>query len=142
MAGGLVEERLRTLFVGRRRELRMTQEALVDRLKGTLPASRESWALQSNVSKYETGDLDADIDTVFALAKALDVPWKLIVELGYGRVVTQPEPVDPLLEAAREALQTGRVNHQAWWAAVNVIRLQAGLPIVPQTLGHKLARRK
>lgn len=81
MAGGLIEERVRAGIRILRERKGWTQGDLAEALRAHLPPDRQSWARQSNVSKYEVGTMDADLDTLAGMAAALGRPLiKLLPE--------------------------------------------------------------
>jgi transcriptional regulator with XRE-family HTH domain len=79
MAGGEIEERARAAVRVLRARKGWTQGQLADAMRQHLPVDRQSWAKQANVSKYEIGTMDADVDTLYAFARALGVPFSRLI---------------------------------------------------------------
>jgi hypothetical protein len=100
MAAESEERRVRALVRAQREALRLKQGDVAKRVRPLLPPDRQKWAIQSNISKYEKGDLGADLDLHVALLAAVGLSLADIAPPTVARGHKATKPIDPILLAA------------------------------------------
>ena len=98
---GPVAELVRTRLKQARERRGMTQAAVARAIRPGFPAWKRKWATQANVSKVESGALEADIDTIVLMSEALKVPLGYLT--GTTEVGSAPAPAPHRLVAALAA---------------------------------------
>jgi transcriptional regulator with XRE-family HTH domain len=101
MRSGIVQKRIRAKVRGLRDRRGWTQAALADLLRPHLPDQKQQWAIQPNISKYEKGDINIDLDVIVAFAAVFRVSMATLID---------DAPLPPLTEDQREAQQIAE-----WW---------------------------
>ena len=117
-----------------------TQPEFAEHLRPCLPEARRTWAVQPNISRFESGAA-ADLTTIFAMARALGVPFmSLLGPLPQDRTRIESALDDPRVRAFVEAVEAGAPS-EVVNATVSMLRQLAGLPAFVQRHGPTTSAR-
>ncbi len=127
MDGADLDTQVRSEVIRWRQRRGWTQPEFAARLRPCLPEERRTWAVQPNISRFENGAA-ADLTTIFAMARALGVPFMALLGQLDGDVKRIASALDdPHVKGFAEAIQTGRLQPEVVQATVTMLRQLAGL---------------